>query len=210
MIHREAVGVEKEEREEQASAVSIEDKLGWFAGQYHFSPEPDQFSGGAFAKGLVQMGLGYEVDAKTDWRRARPSNGRRGEVTSGDKKKAISEKVSITTGLDVYNCLVRKMMTILLLFGDADIGSAKFAKTSRGVLQGTVRWITLSDVYALKKACAGLQKLSSAKAEELVDWFEGKLSESVKAPNTGSTISIVLAHRSDCGVFRAGCCLYID
>ena len=116
VIHREAVGVEKEEREEQASDVSIEDKLGWFAGQYHFSPEPDQFSGGAFAKGLVQMGLGYEVDAKTDWRRARPSNGRRGDVPSGDKKKAISEKVSITTGLDVYNCLVRKMMTILLFF----------------------------------------------------------------------------------------------
>jgi hypothetical protein len=194
VTHREAVGVEKEEREEQASDVSIEDKLVWFAGQYHFSPEPDQFSGGAFAKGLVQMGLGYEVDAKTDWRRARPSNGRRGEVPSGDKKKALSEKVSITTGLDVYNCLVRKMMTILLLFGDADIGAAKFVSTSRGVLSGTTRWVTLSDVYALKKACAGLQKLPSAKAEELVDWFEGKLSESVKAPLLRTLASALHEH----------------
>lgn len=194
MTHREAVGVEKEEREEQASDVSIEDKLVWFAGQYHFSPEPDQFSGGAFAKGLVQMGLGYEVDAKTDWRRARPSNGRRGEVASGDKKVAISEKVTITAGLDVYNCLVRKMMTILLLFGDANLVAAKFASGSRGLLAGTVRWITLSDVYALKKACAGLQKLPSAKAEELVDWFEGKLSESVKAPLLKTLASALHEH----------------
>jgi len=31
-----------------------------FKGQYHFAPEPDQYCGGAFAKGLVQVGLGYD------------------------------------------------------------------------------------------------------------------------------------------------------
>ena len=64
--------------------------------------------------------------------RARPSNGRRGEAPAGDKKKAVSDKVSISTGLDVYNCLTRKMMTVLLLFGDADIGAQKFDSNQRG------------------------------------------------------------------------------
>lgn len=189
VLHREAVRVEKEEREEQAADFSVEDKLKWFRSQYHFVPKPDQFCCGPFAKALVQMGLGYTIDTKTDWHRARPSNGRRGEVLAG-------LKVDITTGLDVYNCLVRKLMTILLLFGDADIGAQKFTSSSRGVLVGTVRWLTFSDVYELKKACAGLQKLPSAKAEELVDWFEGKLSKSVKEPSL-KTLSCALHDHLD-------------
>ena len=189
VLHREAVRVEKEEREEQAADFSVEDKLKWFRSQYHFVPKPDQFCCGPFAKALVQMGLGYTIDTKTDWHRARPSNGRRGEVLAG-------LKVDITTGLDVYNCLVRKLMTILLLFGDADIDAQKFTSSSRGVLVGTVRWLTFSDVYELKKACAGLQKLPSAKAEELVDWFEGKLSKSVKEPSL-KTLSCALHDHLD-------------
>ena len=38
------------------------------------------------------------------------------------------------------------------------------------------RWITLEDVYALKKAGAGLPKLSRPRNEELIDWFEEKIS----------------------------------
>lgn len=98
----------------------------------------------------------------------------------------------------MYNCLTRKMMTVLLLFGDADIGAQKFDSNQRGVLLGTVRWITLSDL--IKKACAGLQKLPGTKAEELVDWFEGKLSESVKAPSL-KTLACALHEHLD--VFEA-------
>jgi hypothetical protein len=32
----------------------------------------------------------------------------------------------------MYNCLTRKMMTVLLLFGDADIGAQKFDSNQRG------------------------------------------------------------------------------
>ena len=39
MLHREATDVEKDDREEFASQVSIEDKVKWFAAQFHFTPE---------------------------------------------------------------------------------------------------------------------------------------------------------------------------
>ena len=38
VLHREAVGVEKEEREELSADVSVEDKLVWFKNLYHFFP----------------------------------------------------------------------------------------------------------------------------------------------------------------------------
>jgi hypothetical protein len=70
-------------------------------------------------------------------------------------------------GQDVYDCLMRKMMSILLLFGDADISKQGFTSGSHGVVAGTVRWIALEDVFALKKACFGLQRLARDKAEVL-------------------------------------------
>ena len=67
-------------------------------------------------------------------------------------------------------------MSILLLFGDADITSQGFKSDGRGEIGTTIRWITLEDVYALKKAGAGLPKLSRTQSEELIDWFEEKIS----------------------------------
>jgi len=184
MLHRECTEVEKDDREEYTSAVNVDEKVKWFAAQYHHVPDANMYCNAAFAKGLMKQGLAYEVDQRTDFRRAKPANARRGElaVTDKDKKVDIPEKVSLTTGQDVLDCLIRKFMTILLLFGDADISSHSFTTNSYGTLGGTVRWITLADVYKLKKACTGLIRLSRAKAEELVDWYEEKISDAVKAP----------------------------
>ena len=126
---------------------------------------------GAIGLRLASSTAGAEMKG-LGWR-AKPANARRGElaVTDKDKKVDIPEKVSLTTGQDVMDCLIRKFMTILLLFGDADISSHSFTTNSYGTLAGTVRWITLADVYKLKKACTGLIRLSRAKAEELVDWY---------------------------------------
>ena len=192
MLHREAVGVEKEEREDHSADVSIEDKLDWFKRQYHFTPKPVEYSGGQFAKALIQQGLGFVLDAKTDYRRAKPASGRRGEVSTGDKDKTVaSERMTITSGVDVYNLLSRKFMTILLLFGDADLSKHKFNSNQRGVVLGTVRWLALEDVIELKTAIEGLKRLPAVKAEELADWFEGKLALAVKAPSS-KTLSCAL------------------
>lgn len=202
MLHREATDVEKEDREELAQATSIEDKLKWFGAQYHFSPESNQYCTGTYSKGLLKQGLSYEVDQRTDYRRSKPANARRGDVAIADKDKTsdVSEKVTLATGQDVLDCLVRKFMTILLLFGDADISSHAFVANQHGLLAGTTRWITLADVFALKKACAGLAKLARAKAEELVDWFEEKISIAVKAPFF-RTLACALGETND--VFEA-------
>jgi hypothetical protein len=37
VLHREATGVEKEEREEESQDVAIEDKIVWFKSTYHFA-----------------------------------------------------------------------------------------------------------------------------------------------------------------------------
>jgi len=132
---------------------------------------------------LARPFCGYALDARTDWRRAKPANGRRGEVLDDPKKKELPGKVHLGSGQDVYDCLIRKMMSILLLFGDADIGKQGFVSNSHGVVAGTVRWIALEDVFALKKACFGMQKLARDKAEALADWFEEKLSSVVKTPS---------------------------
>jgi hypothetical protein len=202
MLHRECTEVEKDDREEFTSVVNIDDKVKWFAAQYHHVPEANMYCSAAYAKGLMKQGLTYEIDQRTDFRRAKPANARRGDValTDKDKKIDVPEKVSIATGQDVLDCLIRKFMTILLLFGDADISSHSFTSNSYGTLAGTVRWITLADVYKLKKACSGLTKLPRAKAEELVDWYEEKISVSVKAPFT-RTLACALGENND--VFEA-------
>ena len=184
VLHREAVGVEKEEREDLSTDVSIEDKLVWFKGVYHFAPKPAEYSGGQFAKALAQMGVNFVLDAKTDFRRAKPASGRRGEVSADKEKTAASERVTINSGVDVYNLLSRKFMTILLLFGDADLSKHKFNSNQRGVVLGTVRWLALEDVIELKTVIEGFKKLPAVKAEELADWFEGKLALAVKAPSS--------------------------
>ena len=189
VLHREAVGIEKEEREDLSADVSIEDKLVWFKSVYHFFPKPAEYSGGQFAKALAQVGLNFVLDAKTDFRRAKPASGRRGEV-SVDKDKS-SERMTITSGVDVYNLLVRKFMTILLLLGDADLSKHSFNSNQRGVVLGTVRWLALEDVIELKNAIEGFKKLPAVKAEELADWFEGKLALAVKAPSS-KTLSSAL------------------
>ena len=189
VLHREAVGIEKEEREDLSADVSIEDKLAWFKSVYHFFPKPAEYSGGQFAKALAQVGLNFVLDAKTDFRRAKPASGRRGEV-SVDKDKS-SERMTITSGVDVYNLLSRKFMTILLLLGDADLSKHSFNSNQRGVVLGTVRWLALEDVIELKNAIEGFKKLPAVKAEELADWFEGKLALAVKAPSS-KTLSSAL------------------
>jgi len=202
MLHREATDVEKDDREEFASQVSIEDKVKWFNAQYHFTPDANSYCSGAYSKGLLKQGLTYEIDQRTDYRRAKPANARRGDmaVPDKDKKTDVPEKVVLATGQDVFDCLVRKFMTLLLLFGDADIASHGFTSGSYGSLAGTTRWITLADVYKLKKAAAGLAKLPRAKAEELVDWFEEKISVAVKAPFL-RTLACALGENND--VFEA-------
>jgi hypothetical protein len=130
----------------------------------------------------MRQGLGYALDARTDWRRAKPANGRRGDVLDDSKKKELPGKVHLGSGQDVYDCLIRKMMSILLLFGDADISKQGFISSSHGLVAGTIRWIALEDVFALKKACFGMQKLARDKAEALADWFEEKLSAVIKTP----------------------------
>jgi hypothetical protein len=202
MLHREATDVEKEDREEFAAQVSIEDKVKWFAGQYHFTPEANTYCSGAYSKCLLKQGLTYEIDQRTDYRRAKSASARRGDLFVPDKGKKtdVPEKVVIATGQDVFDCLVRKFMTLLLLFGDADIVSHGFTNGSYGALAGTTRWITLADVYKLKKAAAGLAKVTRAKAEELVDWFEEKISVAVKAPFL-RTLACALGENSD--VFEA-------
>jgi len=202
MLHREATDVEKDDREEFTSVVNIDDKVKWFSGTYHFSPEANSYCSGPYSKCLLKQGLSYEIDQRTDFRRAKAANARRGDLAAyeKDKKTEVPEKVSIVTGQDVLDCLVRKFMTLLLLFGDADISSHGFNHGSYGALAGTTRWITLADVYKLKKACAGLAKLSRAKAEELVDWYEEKISISVKAPFT-RTLACALGENND--VFEA-------
>jgi hypothetical protein len=196
VLHREATGVEKEEREEESQDVAIEDKAAWFKSTYHFALEPEAFSSGLYAKSLMKQGLGYALDARTDWRRAKPANGRRGEVLDDPKKKELPGKVHLGSGQDVYDCLIRKMMSILLLFGDADISKQGFASNSHGVVAGTVRWIALEDVFALKKACFGMQKLARDKAEALADWFEEKLSSAVKTPSL-KTLSCAIREHLD-------------
>lgn len=171
------------------------------AAQFHFTPEANSYCSGAYSKGLLKQGLTYEIDQRTDYRRAKSANARRGDIVSDkDKKTDVPEKVVLATGQDVFDCLVRKFMTLLLLFGDADIASHGFTSGSYGTLAGTTRWITLADVYKLKKAAAGLVKLPRAKAEELVDWFEEKISVAVKAPFL-RTLACALGENND--VFEA-------
>jgi hypothetical protein len=196
VLHREATGVEKEEREEESQDVAIEDKTAWFKSTYHFALEPESFSSGLYAKSLMKQGLGYALDARTDWRRAKPANGRRGEMLEDPKKRELPGKVHLGSGQDVYDCLVRKMMSILLLFGDADISKQGFTSGSHGLVAGTVRWIALEDVFALKKACFGMQKLARDKAEALADWFEEKLSAVIKTPSL-KTLSCAIREHLD-------------
>ena len=175
VLHRSATGVEKEALEEEAQTVSIEDKLPWFKATYRFPPKATTFCSGQYAKGLVKQGLCYTLDHRTDWRRAKPASGRRGDASDGSKKDELPAKVSIADSQDSVDALIRKMMSILLLFGDADISSQGFHSGSHGLLGTSVRWITLEDVYALKKASANLPKLSRQRNEEIIDWYEEKL-----------------------------------
>ena len=176
VLHRSATGVEKEALEEESQTVAIEDKLPWFKATYRYPLEPINYCSGQYAKGLVKQGLCYSLDNRTDWRRAKAANGRRGDVSDGSKKSELPGKVSFADSHDHFDALVRKMMSILLLFGDADITSQGFKSDGRGEIGTTIRWITLEDVYALKKAGAGLSKLSRTQSEELIDWFEEKIS----------------------------------
>ena len=175
VLHRSATGVEKEALEEEAQTVSIEDKLPWFKATYRFPPKATTFCSGQYAKGLVKQGLCYTLDHRTDWRRAKPASGRRGDASDGSKKDELPAKVSIADSQDSVDALIRKMMSILLLFGDADISSQGFHSGSHGLLGTSVRWITLEDVYALKDATANLPKLSRQRNEEIIDWYEEKL-----------------------------------
>ena len=175
VLHRSATGVEKEALEEEAQTVSIEDKLPWFKATYRFPPKATTFCSGQYAKGLVKQGLCYTLDHRTDWRRAKPASGRRGDASDGSKKDELPAKVSIADSQDSVDALIRKMMSILLLFGDADISSQGFHSGSHGLLGTSVRWITLEDVYALKEATANLPKLSRQRNEEIIDWYEEKL-----------------------------------
>ena len=175
VLHRSATGVEKEALEEEAQTVSIEDKLPWFKATYRFPPKATTFCSGQYAKGLVKQGLCYTLDHRTDWRRAKPASGRRGDASDGSKKDELPAKVSIADSQDLVDALIRKMMSILLLFGDADISSQGFHSGSHGLLGTSVRWITLEDVYALKEATANLPKLSRQRNEEIIDWYEEKL-----------------------------------
>ena len=175
VLHRSATGIEKEALEEEAQTVAIEDKLPWFKATYRFIPEATAFCSGQYAKGLVKQGLSYTLDHRTDWRRAKPASGRRGDASDGSKKDELPAKVSIADSQDSVDALIRKMMSILLLFGDADISSQGFHSGSHGLLGTSVRWITLEDVYALKKATANLPKLSRQRNEEIIDWYEEKL-----------------------------------
>ena len=175
VLHRSATGVEKEALEEEAQTVSIEDKLPWFKATYRFPPKATTFCSGQYAKGLVKQGLCYTLDHRTDWRRAKPASGRRGDASDGSKKDELPAKVSISDSQDSVDALIRKMMSILLLFGDADISSQGFHSGSHGLLGTSVRWITLEDVYALKEATANLPKLSRQRNEEIIDWYEEKL-----------------------------------
>ena len=175
VLHRTATGVEKEALEEEAQTVSIEDKLPWFKATYRFPPKATTFCSGQYAKGLVKQGLCYTLDHRTDWRRAKPASGRRGDASDGSKKDELPAKVSIADSQDSVDALIRKMMSILLLFGDADISSQGFHSGSHGLLGTSVRWITLEDVYALKDAIVNLPKLSRQRNEEIIDWYEEKL-----------------------------------
>ena len=176
VLHRSATGVEKEALEEESQTVAIEDKLPWFKATYRFNLEPTGYCSGQYAKGLVKQGLCYHLDNRTDWRRAKAANGRRGDVSEGSKKNELPGKVPLSDAHDHVEALIRKMMSVLLLFGDADISSQGFTSNNHGELGSTIRWITLEDVYALKKSGAGLPKLSRSQNEELIDWFEEKLS----------------------------------
>ena len=175
VLHRSATGVEKEALEEEAQTVAIEDKLPWFKATYRFIPEATAFCSGQYAKGLVKQGLCYTLDHRTDWRRAKPASGRRGDASDGSKKDELPAKVSIADSQDSVDALIRKMMSILLLFGDADISSQGFHSGSHGLLGTSVRWITLEDVYALRDAIVNLPKLSRQRNEEIIDWYEEKL-----------------------------------
>ena len=177
-LHRECVAVEKEDRIEKAGTLSMAKQLDSFSATHHFELEPKQYSTGMYAKALFKAGLGYVYDDRTDWRRATPASGRRITVEDDGTAK-LAAAATLSSGADVRNCLVRKMYTVLLIHGEADLTGKGFRTEQYGTRGTTVHWITLADILAFEKATKDMAKLSTADATIEADWLEGKLAEQV-------------------------------
>ena len=94
----------------------------------------------------------------------------------------LSSQVALLGGADVRNCVLRKLYTILLVHGDADISRQGFTSDGYGTRGPEVYWLTLSDVNKVKKATREMSKLTSAAAAKEADWFEEQLAEKTKPP----------------------------
>ena len=192
-LHRECIALEKDDREDRAGTLSMEKQLTAFLGTYHFEPQPNQYSTGMYAKALYKSGLGYAYDDRTDWRRATPASGRR-VTEASDGKSKLAAPAKLATGIDVRNCITRKLYTILLIHGDADISGQGYRNDSHyGLLGTTVHWLTLSDILSFEKATRDMNSLPSNVAAMEVDWIEEKIAEHVKAPSY-MTLACALGH----------------
>ena len=76
-LHREAVAIEKDDRDDRVSALSMEKQLTSFEKAHNFLPEPQMYSTGMYAKAINKAGLTFALDDRTDWRRSSPASGRR-------------------------------------------------------------------------------------------------------------------------------------
>ena len=182
-LHRECVAVEKEDREERAGILDMGAQLEAFEKVYYFKPEQKQYSTDMFGKAIFKAGLDFKMDNRTDWRRASPASGRRDIAEAADGKKvALASLAKLQSGGDVRQCVMRKLFTIMLIHGDADISSFGFTTKHYGSRGSKVCWLTLADVKAFERSTADMEKLSHAAAAAEADWLEKHLAELIERP----------------------------
>lgn len=170
-------------------------RLDEFERRHSYRLHAHEHCSGLYAKNLDGMGYSYVLDNKTDWRRARPADGRCG---TGDKADSLPEMAELTGGSHVRDALMRKFTTLLVLFGEADLASAGFTTDGFGAVPAlggglVVRWITLADIREFGEASKDMNKLAQSDAADIADWLEGELSRLVQRPRLKSLAAALMA-----------------
>lgn len=163
----------------QTEEAQIEPLAG-FEKTFGFRPEENEYCGGVYAKAIDKMGLSYNMDSATDWRRAKPASGRRGMYDESDA--GLAEKLRIGTGKEAKDAFLRKNTTILLMTGQADISASGFTSGGHGKIGAKVSWVTYADVRFLSTVLSPMDALTYADAAPLLDDIERDLKKYTSVP----------------------------
>ena len=190
-LHMEVTTRSKVVREEEAkTCVSMRERAIDFTRKYHYKLDQQEYSQGMYAKALERMGHTYLNDEATDYRRARPANGRQADEAGKDK---MAKKTDYKSANEVVSSYIRKMTTIMLLHGDSALDGMGFSNDSYGEIVGQHFWITLQEVRALSKSMEPLRHVSTNEAMIICDWLDGRLNELTEAPHLKTLAAAVMA-----------------